>query len=81
MCKKPLPDDVGARIAAIIEKAIADIEAMGADHSTACALMSIQSLVRIDGDLIAGLDAIKAIRKEAMLTWRGYNSSAGETIN
>jgi len=76
-----LPDDIGARIKGIIDKAVADIEALGADHANACALLGVQAVVRLDGDIEAELAAIKSIRDFADENWRVFGLGEGETFN
>lgn len=81
MPKAPLPSDTGAKVTAIIVKAIADIEALGADRANACGLLAIQSIIRIDGEQAEGLHALMSIRNEAVLHIDDCLSSDGETIN
>ncbi|MCG6115219.1 MAG: hypothetical protein MEQ84_08470 [Mesorhizobium sp.] len=69
--------DANQQVKAIIEKAMADLMAVGATQPDACAILAIQALCALPED---ELDALKAIKDFADDSWAAFSTGAGETI-
>ena len=68
--------DPGEQVRLIIESAMAELKAVGADHENAAMLLAIQGMCRI-GD---NLEAWKTVKQFADESYAAYLSSDGETL-
>lgn len=74
-------DPKQARVWEIIDTAIADLKAVGADHRNACALLAIQAMVRLDLDIPAELATLGDILAFAQREWEDGSQPAAEEVN
>lgn len=66
--------DPNLRVRMVIDGAVADLQAIGAGRSEACALLAIQVLCRLSGRDLQALKAIKDFVDEA---WFAYARNDG----